>query len=79
MKSPKSPTLSQNDSASNTHIESVPLLDLSRQNRPLHDEAMAAIESVCRSGWFVGGPDWKGRAADLACKHFYVYIWLVNS
>lgn len=35
----------------------VPLLDLSRQLGPLHDEIMAAISRVVQSGQFVLGPD----------------------
>ena len=57
MKSSQMPTLSQNDASPSAEVESVPLLDVSRQNGPLHDEAMAAIDRVCRSGRFVGGPD----------------------
>ncbi len=35
----------------------VPLLDLNRQNAPLHDELMAACERVLRSGHFILGPE----------------------
>lgn len=35
----------------------VPLLDLARQHEPLMDEMVAALEKVCRSGWFVLGPE----------------------
>jgi dTDP-4-amino-4,6-dideoxygalactose transaminase len=36
---------------------SVPLLDLNRQNDPLHNELMAACERVLRSGHFIQGPE----------------------
>lgn len=36
---------------------SVPLLDLNRQNGPLHAELMAATERVLRSGHFIQGPE----------------------
>ena len=35
----------------------VPLLDLNRQNGPLHAELMAAAERVLRSGHFIQGPE----------------------
>jgi dTDP-4-amino-4,6-dideoxygalactose transaminase len=35
----------------------VPLLDLNRQNGPLHSELMAACEHVLRSGHFIQGPE----------------------
>lgn len=35
----------------------VPLLDLNRQNGPLHAELMAACERVLRSGHFIQGPE----------------------
>ena len=40
-----------------TQNRPVPLLDISRQNQPLEDEIMAAIESICKSGQFVLGPE----------------------
>jgi len=42
-------------------FRSVPLLDLSRENGPLHDEIQAALGDVLRSGSFVLGP---------ACQQF---------
>lgn len=35
----------------------VPLLDVNRDNRPLREEFLAALEKVVDSGQFVGGPD----------------------
>lgn len=35
----------------------IPLLDLNRQNDPLHAELMAACERVLRSGHFIQGPE----------------------
>ena len=47
-----------NDSQANTStISSVPLLDVSRGNGPLLDEIKVAIDEICHSGWFVGGPN----------------------
>lgn len=40
-----------------TPIESVPLLDIQRENAPLLDELQKAIAAVVESGWFVFGPD----------------------
>lgn len=34
----------------------VPLLDIPRGNAVDHDEIMATIEEIIKSGWFVGGP-----------------------
>jgi dTDP-4-amino-4,6-dideoxygalactose transaminase len=45
---------------------SVPLLDLKRQNHPLHAELMAACERVLRSGHFIQGPDVAALEADCA-------------
>lgn len=44
-------------SSTDNQKRSVPLLDISRQNKPLEDKIMPAIESVCRSGQFVLGPE----------------------
>jgi len=44
---------------------SVPMLDVNRQNEPLHEEISAAIDAVCRSGAFVHGP---------ACREFEATI-----
>lgn len=37
-------------------VSRVPLLDIPRGNAADHDEIMATLEEVIRSGWFVGGP-----------------------
>ena len=34
----------------------VPLLDIPRGNAADHDEIMATVEEIVKSGWFVGGP-----------------------
>ena len=38
-------------------VDRVPLLDIPRGNEADHEEIMAAIEEVVKSGWFVGGPN----------------------
>ena len=52
---------------------SVPLLDLNRQNAPLHDELAAAFARVLRSGHFILGPEVealeKQCAAFLGARH----------
>lgn len=35
----------------------VPLLDIPRAHRPIHEQIVAAIERVCQSGRFVNGPE----------------------
>jgi dTDP-4-amino-4,6-dideoxygalactose transaminase len=51
----------------------VPLLDLNRQNAPLHSELMAACQRVLHSGHFILGPEVEGFerecAAFLGVKH----------
>ncbi len=51
----------------------VPLLDLNRQNAPLHDELTAAFERVLRSGHFILGAEIEAfereAAAFLGVKH----------
>jgi len=44
----------------------VPLLDVNAGNRPLRDEILAAITSVCDSGRFLFGPDVKQLEASVA-------------
>lgn len=44
----------------------VPLLDVSRQYRPIKREILAALERVCESGRFVLGPDCEQLEAQLA-------------
>ncbi len=34
----------------------IPMLDVTAGNLPIHDEILAAIDDVCRSGKFIGGP-----------------------
>ncbi len=46
-----------NQDTSEPAPKGVPLLDLGRQHEPLMDEMAAALARVCRSGWFVLGPD----------------------
>ena len=38
-------------------VDRVPLLDIPRGNDADHEEIMAAMEEVVKSGWFVGGPN----------------------
>lgn len=38
-------------------LAAVPLLDVNRGNELLRDEYREAIQSVCDSGWFIGGPN----------------------
>ncbi len=44
----------------------VPLLDLARQNGPLHAELSSAIERVCESGRFILGPECEQLEQQLA-------------
>lgn len=44
-------------SVSGDELAPVPLLDLKAGNEPLLPEILAAIEEVCRSGWFCLGPE----------------------
>lgn len=44
----------------------VPLLDLNRQNNPLHPELMAACERVLRSGHFIQGSEVEAFESDCA-------------
>jgi len=52
--------------ATDTEIQSVPLLDISRENGPLEQEIQAAIADVCRSGRFVLGPECERLETSLA-------------
>lgn len=48
---------SSNTPAPPTTTPGVPLLDLAAQHRPLMDEMVQALQSVCKSGAFVLGPE----------------------
>jgi dTDP-4-amino-4,6-dideoxygalactose transaminase len=49
-----------------TVLGSVPLLDINRGNESLIDEIMPVIEEVCRSGWFVLGPQCQRLETSMA-------------
>ena len=40
-----------------TEVNSVPLLDVSRENGPLSDQIKDKIGQIVDSGWFIGGPN----------------------
>lgn len=46
-------------------IDRVPLLDIPRGNAADHQEIMATIEEIVKSGWFVGGPHVKQLESDV--------------
>ncbi len=59
--------------ASTTH--SVPMLDICAGNIPLIDEFLPAIEEICRSGRFVGGPscaEFEREMADFCRAEFAI-------
>lgn len=57
MSPPSEPRSLQSQTQSNVAVNSVPLLDLGRENGPLEQEVMAAIQHVVQSGRFVLGPE----------------------
>ena len=56
MQSHTSPSLDSQNSKSG-FVDSVPLLDVQRENSSLESEILSAITQVCRSGMFVLGPE----------------------
>ena len=48
-------------------VDRVPLLDISKGNAADHEEIMAALEEVVKSGWFVGGPN-LARFEEQVCE-----------
>ncbi len=48
------------------HFTPVPLLDVSRDNRPLREEFIAAVTRILDSGQFIGGPDCQQLEQSLA-------------
>lgn len=48
------------------YTSAVPLLDVNRGNQPLREEYLEAIQAVCDSGWFVGGPDCSQLEQEIA-------------
>ena len=46
----------------------VPLLDVARGNGPLHEEMMAAVSDVLRSGRFLHGPDVTALEEEIAAR-----------
>ena len=55
--SPRSESSSHKPTQPTVPVERVPLLDLGRENGPLEQEMMAAIQHVVQSGRFVLGPE----------------------
>ena len=61
--------------ASTPSISSVPLLDVNLGNQPVLEEILFAIESICKSGRFVGGTacsDFENAMADFCQTDFAV-------
>src|SRR5688572_5494940 len=48
-------------------LAGVPLLDVSRDNRPLRDELLSAVASVFDSGRFLHGPEVRQLEELIAC------------
>lgn len=57
MSPPSEPSSLPSQTQTKVPVESVPLLDLGRENGPLEQEVMAAIQHVVQSGRFVLGPE----------------------
>ena len=49
--------------------QTVPLLDLQAQYRPLREEILAAIARVCDSQRFIMGPEVEALERELASMH----------
>ncbi|HWC89507.1 MAG TPA: aminotransferase class I/II-fold pyridoxal phosphate-dependent enzyme, partial [Pirellulales bacterium] len=56
----------QDSSASSLRTSGVPLIDIQRQFRMLHEELLAAVGRVCASGRYILGPDCQQLEESLA-------------
>lgn len=63
-----SPDESNDKAADDGLCKQVPLLDVGRGNRPLHDEFVEAIAGVVSSGRFLHGPDVKTLEEEIATR-----------
>lgn len=57
----------------------IAITDLKRQYERLADQILPAIEAVCRSGWFIKGPELSGFEAEIAAYLGVKYAVGVNS